>query len=143
MTRRRFPPRLGGRRIASRFEPQAAAAFGRKRWRDLIGQARLAVDLGRRGVLPTTLFQAQIRTALQRTGAAPLPVEAEQASAAEQARTAFAAAVEDLLRAVTPEQRIERAAALSAACDAVEHPLDLAAQAEARRTWQRQFPGED
>lgn len=121
----------------------ATVTFGRKRWRDLVEQARLAARLGARGVLPTTLAQAQIRTALKRTGSAALPVEAGEDAQAEAARTAFAAAVEALLRAVTPGQRIERAAALNAACEGVERLLDAAATAEAARTWRRQFPEED
>jgi transposase-like protein len=123
-------------RTRSAASHPAALGFGRRRWRDLVEQAREAAALGRRGIPPTTMAQAQLRTGLRRTGTSALPVEDPSAPAA---RTAFAAAVDAQLRAVTPEQRIARAAELDLACDAVDRLLTAAAQAEAQRTWQRQF----
>jgi hypothetical protein len=109
------------------------AAFGRQRWRDLVGQVRAAAAEGLHGRPLPRHAQSQLEVALTRTGAAPLPVAPAQAEAA---RTAFATAARALLAAVA--SRPEKARLALVECDAVEALLDAQATADSQ-VWQRQF----
>lgn len=110
-----------------------ADAFGRQKWRDLVGQVRAAAAEGLNGRPLPRLAQSHLEVALTRTGSAPLPVDPAQAGAA---RTAFVTAAKALLAAVA--SRPERAAQALVECAAIEALLDAQAVADSQ-VWQRQF----
>lgn len=118
-----------------------AATLERRLWRDVLERARLAVTLGRRGIPLTTLSQAQLRTA-ERKAAAAAPCPIADRGAWGEARTAFAAGVEALLRSASAAHRAARAEDLAQACNVLERLLDDQARADAE-VWRRRFPQED
>jgi hypothetical protein len=124
---RRFDQRRG-------FSTEGLAIM-RRRWRELVAEARRDAKACAAGDPLDPAREHALRTALIRTGGAALPVE--RRGGVDEARNAFVAAGRGLVTA-TGERREALARLLLAACECVEALLELETRAAAAH-WQKQF----